>query len=129
MLELRCVLGYSTVPGSQCGSDPGLVTSQLCHKTFLDLSFLTYKMEIIILCPKIIVRRIRCVHRWDPRSLIMKTKTRGSGLILLLSSNSPVSFEELLSWNLDKVAAPQVSIVPLHSPGRKGGIKSVVLMQ
>lgn len=58
MLKLFCVLGYSTVPGSQCGSDPGLVTSQLYHKTSLDLSFLTYKMEIIILCSKIIVRRI-----------------------------------------------------------------------
>lgn len=38
------------------------------------------------------------------------TKTQGSGLILLLpGSNSPVSFEGLLGWNLGNVAAPQVA--------------------
>lgn len=90
VLELGCVLGYSVVPGSQCGlefgSDPGLVTFQWCHKTSPCLRFFTSEMEITTLCSEIIVRRIRCIHidailllllYYYTGILIIITKTQG----------------------------------------------------
>ena len=74
------------------------VTSQLCHKTSLGLSFFPIKWREQSLCSKAIVRRIRYMHRRDSGSLIIVTKTQVLVPMLLLpSSNAPGSSKEFFA--------------------------------